>query len=798
MSHNLPEWLQRLFGVPSANPGEGTVYELTHSWNLAPWLTLLFCAGIMAFVIACILREPGGAGRIARSAMIGLRLTAILLVGLMLADFVLRLHRTGLPTVVIMIDESASMALVDRHDDTFQADALQQRLTKMGLDEPHRLNFVKSVLLKDNGELLRGLEKRYRLKLYFFSRAAQEQSGGLNEELAAIRELKPTGEATKVGSAIRDVLNDQRGTLPSAIILFTDGINTEGDSLAKGAEYASLKGVPLYPVAIGSPNPVKDLELTDMLVDEVVFLDDVVNFEAKLTGTGLEGKDVRVILREENSEIPLAEVTIRAGADRVPEPVRIPYRPTKVGEFQYVMDVIARPEESTTQNNRLTRTVSVRKEQIKVLAVQSGPSYEFRFLKHMLERDNTISLKLVLQEADPRYSEIDRSALRLFPLRREELFEYDVIIFGDVDPAFLSGSSLENVADFVKEKGGGLIVISGEKYTPHAFRGTPLTELLPIELSPAEGNPNRVFTEPFTIRPTDLGLVTPHLQLGENAAETAGIWGKFPSMYWNYDAAAIKPTARGGVLAEHSSRLMPDGSPMPLIVMHFVGAGKVIFHGTDETYRWRFRIGDFYFSRYWVQTVRYLSRSKLLGKDRAAEVTADRHEYMQGEPVRLRVRFTDERVVPAGDEGVTLVLEQESDQRHRVSLARSPNSPSIFEGIFGRSLAGKYHAWLETPRLEGEPPACDFVVAAPPGELENVQTDLAAMEQAANISQGKLLTLAQAENLLEVLPEGRQIKTEHLPPLGLWKNLIVKQSFLGLMLLLLVSEWVLRKTRGML
>ena len=30
---------------------------------------------------------------------------------------------------------------------------------------------------------------------------------------------------------------------------------------------------------------------------------------------------------------------------------------------------------------------------------------------------------------------------------------------------------------------------------------------------------------------------------------------------------------------------------------------------------WRWRVGDVFFARYWVQAIRYLSRSKLLGKD---------------------------------------------------------------------------------------------------------------------------------------------------------------------------------------
>ena len=93
-----------------------------------------------------------------------------------------------------------------------------------------------------------------------------------------------------------------------------------------------------------------------------------------------------------------------------------------------------RPRPKTIGRQRL---VSVRKEQIKVLLVQAYPNYEFRYLKNMLERDSTIELKTVLQDADLEYAELDHSALRVFPVRREELFAFDVVIFGDVNPALL-------------------------------------------------------------------------------------------------------------------------------------------------------------------------------------------------------------------------------------------------------------------------------------------------------------------------------------------------------------------------
>ena len=143
------------------------------------------------------------------------------------------------------------------------------------------------------------------------------------------------------------------------------------------------------------------------------------------------------------------------------------------------------PDEVQSDNNHLEHLVSVRKDQIHVLLAQAYPNYEFRYLKHLLERDNTIELHTILQESDPAYAEIDQSALRAFPVRREDLFKYDVVIFGDVNPTLLGPNVMRNLHEFVTEKGGGLVFISGLRFTPDAYRETPLAALLPLEFDGA-------------------------------------------------------------------------------------------------------------------------------------------------------------------------------------------------------------------------------------------------------------------------------------------------------------------------
>jgi hypothetical protein len=424
--------------------------------------------------------------------------------------------------------------------------------------------------------------------------------------------------------------------------------------------------------------------------------------------------------------------------------------------------------------------------------VQAYPNYEFRYLKNMLQRDSTIELKTVLQDADLEYAELDETALRVFPVRREELFEYDVIIFGDVNPSFLSASVLDIVHEFVEKKGGGVAFIAGPMYTPLAYRNSPIEPLFPVDLESAAAPAASTLEEGFVARPTDLGLSSPQMQLGDSAAETMQIWQDLPPMYWLLEASQVKPAAR--VLAEHPSRVGDEGRPLPVILMQYVGAGKVLFHASDDTWRWRHRVGDVFFARYWVQAVRYLSRSKLLGKDLAVELSADRREYRRGEPVRLRVRFVDERQAPVDDDGVVVVLERDGQKNQRINLHRNATNRGVFEATFSDTMDGKYHAWVAQGAAEGSATSADFLVVAPPGELERVQMDAAELKRAADETRGRFYRVQEVERLLDDLPPGRQVPIETLPPEPLWNKWWLLAAFLGL----IVSEWILRKRKGML
>jgi hypothetical protein len=183
-----------------------------------------------------------------------------------------------------------------------------------------------------------------------------------------------------------------------------------------------------------------------------------------------------------------------------------------------------------------------------------------------------------------------------------------------------------------------------------------------------------------------------------------------------------------------------------------------------------------------------------LGEDRGVELTTDRDVYRQGESARIRARFFDPTTIPAGDEDVQVVAERPGEPNRRLTLYRSPGSDGVFESVLADLSEGTWRIWLARPAFDEQPPAVDIRVAAPPGELENVRMASDQLRAVSELTRGRFYTIRDVDRLLDDLPQGRHVPMETLPPIPLWN----RWWLLAVFLLLITSEWILRKRRGLL
>lgn len=802
------DWLLRRLadrlGVAPAQAGEAITprVQFEQPWSQA---TLALVVLGSAALIIWLYRREGSAPSWYRMALAGLRLTLILLTVFMLSEAVLSVERTGLPYFIVMADDSASGRVVDQYSDPKARTAAGEAAKAAGKPETQadRLAVAQGLLLQDEAALIKALEQQHKVKIYLVSNAARPlaeiaRPEELKAAVEALKKVEPTGDQTRLGDGLRQVLTEMRGVPPTAVLILSDGQTTEGEPLAKAAELAKQKGVPIFAVGLGDPEPARDLELTDLLVDEVVFVDDLVRFEAKLLARGFAGQPVTIHLKKKVAGSNRAEdvetITVTAPPDGQVRRVEVVHRPRETGEVTFSLEVEPKPRELQADNNAISRVVNVRKEKLKVLLVDGEPRYEFRYLKSFLERDKTIDLKVVLLSSDPEYAEQDPYALPQFPSLKDGpdgLFSYDVVILGDADPTFLNAAQMKNIVEFVTQKGGGLMFVAGENFNPLSYKRTALEPLLPIQLNDAR-SPNSTGAAIPAFRPTLTaeGATHPIFRFGNDVASSRLIWEKLPELNWYFEAPKKQPAAF--VLAAHPTVKGADGQALPVLLYQFNGAGKVMFNAVDDTWRWRFRVGDNGpFGRFWIQTIRFLARSKLLGQ-KQAEVTTDRKRYTRNQTVQIQVRFPNPGIAPAKE--VQVEVRKSGQSPRKLVLRISPGTKNVFEGVLPGVPEGEYDVrLLPPPVLTGGLPTTAFRVDPPAGELERVQMNEAELRRAADSTGGKFYTAETFGSLLKDLPPPQKVPLDTDPPIPIWNAWPVLVLFLAVA----TMEWVFRKRKQM-
>ena len=86
------------------------------------------------------------------------------------------------------------------------------------------------------------------------------------------------------------------------------------------------------------------------------------------------------------------------------------------------------------------------------------PRWEFRYLKNAILRDKSIQFSAILTDADASLGGEGNVPIMAFLADKRALYEYDIVILGDVAKYFTS-QNLEHIKGFVEERGGSLIVM---------------------------------------------------------------------------------------------------------------------------------------------------------------------------------------------------------------------------------------------------------------------------------------------------------------------------------------------------
>jgi|GEM_PF-629997 len=474
-----------------------------------------------------------------------------------------------------------------------------------------------------------------------------------------------------------------------AVIMLTDGNDTTGNSGAAVAPILAARGVPVYPVVFGNPEAPQIASVRLTGAGEYVRLGDELYLQAEISTSNLEGQEVRARLLLENAQTPLATHE-RIKLDRPAVPIGFTIKPDRPGRFTYRIKVDGIRGAATAKLLEVEHTVDVIDQRIRVLYIDV-PRPERGMVGRWLARDPIVDFAALTYL--PKEGWYAQGAMRHqntgtgLPDQESDLYEYDVIILGDIPRAyFRAGDAAETkmqwLVDFVKRRGGGLITQGGESaYAAGQYQNSALAEILPFTV---ERTRTPQIPKLFRVIPTSLGFSHPLMMLERDIEASRNAWFQLPRIEGCTMVGAVKPGAMLLALRE-----VEDHGSVPVIAFQEVGKGRVLSLSIDTTWRWQMLRprGDEaaggpettdYFRRFWGNAVRYLAPDPRLNPERPQ---IERHvsETAVGQTVRMSTRLVDRNYRPISKADLSVLVTDPSDKTLRIYPSDSAGRPGVYE-----------------------------------------------------------------------------------------------------------------------
>jgi hypothetical protein len=669
------------------------------------------------------------------------------------------IHPDSKPEIAILWDDSRSMNTIDATLPPALADKAEV---------VSRADWVKRALASDLWKPL--------------------AANGANEVTTTPFATPDAGQPALSGTDLEQPLSRllEEKTNLRAAVLFSDADYNLGQPPVVAAQKLRLRGVPLFPVPVGSETRLPDLDLRSVSAPAYGIVGE--NVQIPFTIRSSLDRQVRTIvrLRDDTGREQTKDIVLPPNAETHES---ILWRLENEGSSTLELSIPVADGELIAPNNSRKFVIAGKPEKIRVLVVETLPRWEYRFLRNALSRDPGVELSCLLfhPALGPGGG---KDYIDKFPEKLEDLARYDVIFLGDVGVSKdqLTREQCALIRGLVENQASGVVFLPGPQGNQFSLLDTELSDLMPVILDDTHRKGmSESIAAPLTLTSEGRGsLLT---MLGANEEENPGIWRRLPGFYWH--APVIKAKAGAEVLATHGNRRGKFG-PIPLLVTKPAGNGKVLFMGIDSAWRWRRGVEDLYHYRFWGQVARWMSyqRNMAAGQRVRLFFTPERPE--PGATVTLNANAFDPNGAPLEKGSVAVDLTGPDGRTHRVELQKNESAWGAFSGRFKVDLPGEWKLRATASGAEDKP--LETTILAQGVEIEKTGQPARpeVLDEMARVSRGRVIQPAQLGELIReisALPEPRPLETR----IPLWSHWATIAGLVGL----LGTFWTGRKLSGM-
>ncbi|MGH7465861.1 MAG: hypothetical protein ACREK1_11845, partial [Longimicrobiales bacterium] len=406
-------------------------------------------------------------------------------------------------------------------------------------------------------------------------------------------------------------------------------------------------GVPVFPVGVGRESFDQDIELSRVSAPREALKGTSLVVDLMVAQTGYSGQSVTVLVEDGGRIVGSEEVQLpRAGE---PTPVRVQFTASEAGARRFRFRVPARDGERVIENNEQEALIHVRGGREKILYFEGEPRFEVAFLRRAVAADSNLQVVTLQRTADNKFMRLDvDSAGELFsgfPTTREELFSYRALILGSIEASHFTHEQLRMIAEFVSERGGGLLMLGGRHaFAEGGYAGTPVAEALPVTLD-ARFSRDTTFFDTLSVRLTRAGAAQPALRVADSDDASAERWRTLPAPTTYNRVGSLKP----GAVALLTGDGPRSGSDRPLLAWQRYGRGQTFALPVQDTWIWQMHadipLEDQTHELFWRQLMRWLVSG--VPKPVTAAVAAD--HVAPGDPIRITADVSDDRFARVSD-----------------------------------------------------------------------------------------------------------------------------------------------------
>jgi hypothetical protein len=522
-----------------------------------------------------------------------------------------------------------------------------------------RIELARRALMGGAEGLVAGLGARRPLRFFGFG----AEVGTLQLPLD---ELRAEGLASDLSGALREARRRLSNQRVVGAVVFTDGRQVPADA----SSTPPWPDVPIVAVNVASP-ATRDLSIARVAMPGSAYVGETINVQVDIAGAGFEGSSVEIALDVAGMRQTKSGKINSGGAQ-----LEFSFALDKPGPADVEIAVAPQTGEATQRNNRVTRTVKVMSEKIRVALVGGVPTRDFQQLAAALSHSPRFSLVQFLL-GSPRGGPTP-----------QQILEQDVVVLCEVSASSLNAAQWDALSRMVGEQAGSVVIIAGDPAVAASYSAQALS----AALLPWRGGAQPTWRiwrgeDPmFRIVPATPELPE-QIKLSDDVSMSRALFNELPGIFRFVSMPPLKPTAR--VL------LIDRDSGSPVMTETRVGAGRALLLGINEAWRWREALPGGQEDRIWTQLIRFAAQQPYAVTDGELSLDADRLRLAPAQPLRVRARVRPTEDSPdQPSDPPTLQLRRGSTVLRTEQLAPLPGSADRFETTLSDLPNGDYELRL--------------------------------------------------------------------------------------------------------